>query len=73
MTAEERFWAKVDKSGECWLWTSAISPGGYGAFWLNKSRNELLTQCDDLRKERDAADCEWLKARAALALLKEPR
>lgn len=40
---------------------------------LNKSRNELLTQCDDLRKERDAADCEWLKARAALALLKEPR
>lgn len=37
MTAEERFWAKVDKSGECWLWTSAISPGGYGAFWLDKA------------------------------------
>lgn len=30
---EERFWAKVDKSGgaqACWLWTSARYPKGYG-------------------------------------------
>ena len=27
---EERFWAKVDKSGECWLWTDALRPDGYG-------------------------------------------
>ena len=25
-----RFWAKVDKSGECWIWTAARSAGGYG-------------------------------------------
>lgn len=31
-TVEERFWAKVDKSGECWLWTGYIMPNGYG-FW----------------------------------------
>lgn len=26
----ERFWEKVDKSGDCWLWTAALSPEGYG-------------------------------------------
>ena len=31
--AEDRFWAKVDKSGDCWLWTGAIFAGnGYGQF-----------------------------------------
>jgi hypothetical protein len=29
-TLEERFWAKVDKSGECWLWTAAVDGRGYG-------------------------------------------
>lgn len=28
-TLSERLWAKVDKSGECWLWDGAKS-GGYG-------------------------------------------
>ena len=32
-TVEERFWKKVDKTGECWLWTGACLPTGYGAFW----------------------------------------
>lgn len=27
-----RFWAKVEKSDDCWVWTSAKSPGGYGVF-----------------------------------------
>lgn len=26
----DRFWAKVDKSGECWLWTGARHEYGYG-------------------------------------------
>lgn len=35
-----RFWSFVDKSGECWLWTSGNFPSnsksrGYGSFWLN--------------------------------------
>lgn len=33
-TAEERFWTKVDKSADCWLWTAAVGDDGYGLFWL---------------------------------------
>jgi len=33
----ERFWAKVDKSGECWMWTAASLPKGYGRFGVNGS------------------------------------
>lgn len=29
----ERFWEKVEKTETCWLWTGAVSPNGYGAFW----------------------------------------
>jgi hypothetical protein len=33
------FWAKVDTSGNCWIWRSAINPTGYGAFnWRGKTR-----------------------------------
>lgn len=31
-TVEERFWEKVDKTGECWLWTGSCLPTGYGKF-----------------------------------------
>jgi hypothetical protein len=27
---EDRFWRKVDKSGDCWLWTGAKMANGYG-------------------------------------------
>lgn len=27
---DERFWRKVDKSGECWIWTGANNGVGYG-------------------------------------------
>lgn len=33
--AEERLWAKVDKSGECWLWTGAQGSGGAGHMKAN--------------------------------------
>jgi len=29
---EARFWAKVDKSGECWLWTASKDRDGFGKF-----------------------------------------
>ena len=29
-TVEERFWSKVDKTGDCWIWTAACTPDGYG-------------------------------------------
>lgn len=34
----ERFWAKVDKTQNCWLWTSNKNLNGYGLFKLG-SRN----------------------------------
>lgn len=33
MSVAERFWAKVDKSGDCWLWTGEIAKNGYGRMW----------------------------------------
>jgi hypothetical protein len=29
----ERFWAKVDKTGDCWTWCGALDKHGYGAAW----------------------------------------
>lgn len=39
-TAEERFWAKVDRRGdsECWPWTGALQPNGYGRFTSDNRR-----------------------------------
>ena len=34
VTTEERFWSKVDKTNECWLWTGATA-GGYGIFRID--------------------------------------
>jgi len=28
----KRFWSKVDKTGECWLWTASTTYNGYGQF-----------------------------------------
>jgi HNH endonuclease/helix-turn-helix, Psq domain len=28
--ARARFWAKLDRSGDCWLWTGECRPNGYG-------------------------------------------
>ncbi len=30
----ERFWAQVDKSGLCWLWTGGLTEKGYGRVWF---------------------------------------
>lgn len=35
MTVAERFWPRVDKSGDCWEWQGGRVPQGYGAFWLD--------------------------------------
>lgn len=33
--ANERFWAKVDKSGECWEWTGTRQYSGYGVLRIH--------------------------------------
>ena len=34
-STEERFWEKVDKSGDCWEWTAYRDRDGYGQFKIN--------------------------------------
>lgn len=34
-----RFWAKVDKSGDCWLWTGALKENGYGVIGGHERRS----------------------------------
>ena len=37
-TVEERFWAKVDKTDGCWLWTGAKTKAGYGnVMWQGRN------------------------------------
>lgn len=33
-----RFWAKVDRSSDCWLWTGARGSEGYGRLTLHQRR-----------------------------------
>jgi hypothetical protein len=35
---EERFWSKVDTSGECWEWTGTNAGQGYGQIRHNKQK-----------------------------------
>lgn len=32
------FWAKVDRSGDCWLWTASVGSAGYGSFGIGDGR-----------------------------------
>lgn len=33
-STEDRFWEKVDKTQDCWVWTAASKPAGYGEFYF---------------------------------------
>lgn len=39
--AEERFWAKVDRSGRCWLWRGGTNRKGYGVFVATGKKGTL--------------------------------
>ena len=40
-TLEQRFWGKVDKSGECWIWKAASDSHGYGQMWVDVERGRM--------------------------------
>lgn len=37
----ERFWNKVDKSQECWLWKGWLKKNGYGGFYGGRDRHNV--------------------------------
>lgn len=37
--AIDRFAEKIDKSGDCWEWTSAKQGAGYGVFWVGGGKS----------------------------------
>lgn len=39
VSAEERFSSKVDRSGDCWLWTGYLKPNGYASFYPGGGRS----------------------------------
>jgi len=36
-----RFWAKVDTSGDCWIWTAGHDRAGYGRFYVAERDNNV--------------------------------
>lgn len=41
-TYESRFWSKVNKTENCWLWTGSLTTKGYGQYGLNNKRAHRL-------------------------------
>ena len=37
----DRFWSKVDRSGDCWEWTAGKVSSGYGVFWVSRERKSV--------------------------------
>ncbi|MDJ0337423.1 HNH endonuclease signature motif containing protein [Cryobacterium sp. PH31-O1] len=37
MPPEDRFWSKVNKTGDCWLWTASKDWHGYGSFAIDRT------------------------------------
>lgn len=35
LTPQERLWQRVDRSGECWIWTGVKTPLGYGRMYYD--------------------------------------
>lgn len=40
----ERFWNRVDRSGDCWVWTGEVNNHGYGRFalWHDGKRSRIF-------------------------------
>lgn len=38
---EERFWARVEKTDDCWIWKGTRNKDGYGSFGITSTHSEL--------------------------------
>jgi IS1 family transposase len=55
-TVEERFWAKVNKTENCWLWTAARDRRGYGHFWTGERMTQAHRFSMELATGRSSAE-----------------
>lgn len=55
-----RFWAKVDKTATCWLWTGATGTNGYGSYGFTEYQDTRIKQ--GKRREIRAHRYAWEKA-----------
>lgn len=37
-----RLWRKVDKTGDCWIWTGSVDTGGHGQIRDNQGRLQMV-------------------------------
>lgn len=37
---DERFWSKVEKTPDCWVWKSTRRTDGYGVFWYSPTKRQ---------------------------------
>ena len=56
MSSDDRFWAKVNKTDGCWLWTGSRDTSGYGLF----RRNGKLAKAHRLSYSLDRGYDPWL-------------
>jgi hypothetical protein len=54
-----RFWSKVDKTGECWIWTAGKDKDGYGKFAVTLPRVGLPTGAPSKQRHMRAHIFSW--------------
>jgi hypothetical protein len=48
----DNFWGRVDKSGECWIWTGSRTTAGYGNLtWNNRGHYAHRVAYEDIKGE----------------------
>ena len=40
-TTEENFWARVEKTPDCWVWTGTKWRNGYGQAWIRETKRTI--------------------------------
>lgn len=53
---EDRFWSKVDKSGDCWLWTDHLQQSGHARMSVNGKRELVHRLSWEMANKRPIPD-----------------
>lgn len=56
----ERFWTRVDKSGECWLWVGSLDQDGYGKYGRPTMRAHIFAYTTEVGPVPDGLELDHL-------------